>query len=401
MAAWGLITLSAHAASPDAAAGCGRPDSLRPGGAGTPFTWSVSARAPASQAQAPRKIAVWGDSLTSAPDFIDAALASYGIARSAVLPSFIQAGINVTGLHLPLRAGCASKGWQLAYAHKEKSRATGFSRGLLSMRSDNPGDTIFMDFRAPLASTRVRQLTVLYDKATPDGSLLLGVAVDGDEETLIPLSHESGTALRIVPEQPLSTIRIRLVSGQATIHGVAPLYQDAPAAIVDTLSVPGATLRGWSNADERYFPAVPELAPDYDLILVQYGTNEGAASDFDRDKYAAYLRQNLRRLRQFYPRSRCVLIGPPDRGVVGSIGPPASLKYALVNQQIAQAQKQVGMEYRCGFWNWQAAMGGAGAAARWAAMTPPQMQQDLTHLTARGYDISGRLFARAFPLNKN
>ena len=43
-------------------------------------------------------------------------------------------------------------------------------------------------------------------------------------------------------------------------------------------------------------------------------------------------------------------------------------------------------------------MGRPGAAKRWAGMTPPQMQSDLTHLTAKGYVASGRMFAEEFPL---
>lgn len=309
--------------------------------------------------------------------------------------------MTVPGLRLPLRAGCASKGWQVAYAHKEKRAQAGFSKGLLSLSSENPGDTIVLDFRFSLPSTRVRQLTLLYEKPTPDSSLMLGVSVDKGDENFISLSRTSGSALRIRPDTPMAAIRIRLVSGRITVHGFVPLYQQPPAAIVDTFSVPGGLLRGWSNTSERLFPAPSEGAPGYSLILVQYGTNEGADPGFSDESYLSYLRANLSRLRKFYPRSRCILIGPPDRGVVGSIGPPGALKYSTIHHQIALAQKQVGREHRCEFWDWQAAMGGAGSADRWNKMNPPQMQQDLTHLTTKGYQVSGRMFAADLLLNKN
>ena len=289
----------------------------------------------------------------------------------------------------------------MAYAHKEKRAQAGFSKGLLSLSSENPGDTIVLDFRFPLPSTRVRQLTLLYEKPTPDSSLMLGVSVDKGDENFISLSRTSGSALRIRPDTPMAAIRIRLVSGRITVHGFVPLYQQPPAAIVDTFSVPGGLLRGWSNTSERLFPAPSEGAPGYSLILVQYGTNEGADPGFSDESYVSYLRANLSRLRKFYPRSRCILIGPPDRGVVGSIGPPGALKYSIIHHQIALAQKQVGREHRCEFWDWQAAMGGAGSADRWNKMNPPQMQQDLTHLTTKGYQVSGRMFAADLLLNKN
>jgi lysophospholipase L1-like esterase len=403
IAALGMSMLSVHAESLSSAPQCIRPDLAfsKNNHSGASFTWNTPTRAPDPPPVTPRAIALWGDSLTSAPDFIEAALSASGIATATVLPSFIQAGMTVPGLRLPLKLGCASKGWQVAYAHKEKRDQAGFSKGLLSLSSENPGDTISLDFRFPLPSTRVTQLTLLYEKPKPDGSLMLAVAVDDGDENFISLSKTSGSALQIRPDTPMAAIRIRLVSGKVTVHGFAPSYQAAPAALLDSFSIPGGLLRSWSNTRERLFPAASAMAADYSVILVQYGTNEGANPGFSRDNYVSYLRANLGRLRKFYPRSRCILIGPPDRGVVGSVAPPGALHYSNVHHQIALAQKQVGLEQRCAFWDWQAAMGGPGSAARWARMNPPQMQADLTHLTARGYQVSGRMFAAALPLNKN
>ncbi|MDB5748696.1 MAG: hypothetical protein JWP72_3544 [Massilia sp.] len=399
----GMGMLSAQAAHAASASACARLDAVfqAKNRSGATFTWNTDANPAKPPVGAAQKIAVWGDSLTSARDFIDAALQAAGIPKETALPSFIQAGMPVPGLHLPVKAACASKGWQMAWAHKEKRGHTGFSKGFLSMSSDKPGDTISLDFRSPSPSTRVKALTLLYEKPGPDASLMLAVSVDGGEEDFISLSRKPGSTLQIRPGTPMATVKFRLVSGKMAVHGFAPVYQDAPAILLDSFSVPGGLLRGWSNAAERHFSAAPEVAADYSLILVQYGTNEGASPAFSRENYVGYLRANLARMRSFYPRSRCILIGPPDRGVVGSAGPPGALKYSNVHARIASAQKQVGLEHRCEFWDWQAAMGGPGSAARWARMQPPQMQQDLIHLTAKGYQVSGRMFAQALLLNKN
>lgn len=391
----GAGMMSAQAASIGAAS-CERFNSPLPDrGSATQFLWTTQPEAmPATSAF---KIGVWGDSLTSAPNFIDAALGASGIPLSGVYPSFIQAGMKVTGLSLAVRASCASPGWQTAYAHKEKHSATGFSRGFLSMHSDKPGDTVFLDFRAPLASSRVQALTVLYDKPKPDSSLLLAISIDGGPEKLVSLSKLFSTTLEIKPDAPMATFRLRLVSGEITLHGFAPRYVETPAVVLDTMSVPGALLHSWSNAADRLFTA--PASPEYDLILVEYGTNEGASPSFNSGQYRSYLRANLGRLRQFYPRARCVLIGPPDRGTLATAGAP--MKFANVHLQITQAQQEIGAEFHCSFWNWQLAMGGPGAAVRWLHMTPPQMQPDLTHLTATGYAASGRMFGTSFPLNKH
>jgi lysophospholipase L1-like esterase len=369
---------------------------------GPSFDWSALPGVPAPHSPGAYRIGVWGDSLTSARIFVDAALQAAGIQKTAVPPSFIQAGIKVPGISLPLKAACASAGWQTAYAYREKGNTPTFSKGLLSMESSSPGDVIFMDFRFPLATTRVRQLDILYEKARPDGSLLLGVAIDGEAEKLIPLSHSAASVLRIAPQEPMATVRIRLVSGQVRLHGFQPQYEGAPNVVLDSLSVPGALLRGWAYVDERLLPGAPGAAEDYDLILIQYGTNEGASPAFNAAKYADYLRANLARVRKIHPDARCILIGPPDRGVAG--GQAANpMKYSNIHRQIAVAQRQVSAEHRCGFWDWQGETGGPGTAVRWAQARPPLMQPDLTHMTAQGYEASGRAFARfySFPTPKH
>jgi lysophospholipase L1-like esterase len=360
------------------------------------FDWSALPGVTAAYAPGAYRIGVWGDSLTSARMFFDAALQSAGIDKTAVLPSFIQAGIKVPNLSLPLKLSCASGGWKTAYAYREKGNTPTFSKGLVSMESSSPGDVIFMDFRFPLAGTRVRQLDVLYEKARPDGSLLLGVSIDGQAEKLIPLSRTAGSVLRITPQEPMSTLRIRLVSGQVRIHGFQPQYQGTPSIVFDTLSVPGSLMRGLNYLDERLLPGAPGAAQDYDLILLQYGTNEGAGPAFNAAEYTEYLRSNLARFRKIQPNATCILIGPPDRGVAGG-RTTDPMKYSSIHQQIANAQRQVSKEYRCGFWDWQGETGGPGTAARWAQARPPLEQPDLTHMTAQGYELSGRAFARYYP----
>lgn len=349
------------------------------------FTWTTQPEVQAAPAQPTYKIAIWGDSLTSARNFIDAALKTSGIENTT--PSYIQAGIRVPGLNLPLKHACATAGWKTGYAYKEKGNTPAFSEGMLSMESSTPGDVIQLALR-----DRVTQLDIQYEKSAPDGSLLLGVAVDGGPEQLIPLSRTDAGMLRIMPEAPMSAVVLRLVSGQIRIHGFRPRYEHAERVVLDTFSVPGAQMRGWNFVDEH----LTQSATDYDLILVQYGTNEGASPSFDAAAYAASLRTNLARLRHFQPRARCILIGPPDRGVAAGPGVPPQ-KFSVVHRQIAVAQRQVGTAFGCGFWDWQGETGGPGTAVRWMRSTPPLMQPDLTHMTARGYELSGRLFGRSFP----
>lgn len=80
------------------------------------FTWRVGPLSDPAPAKSPFSMAVWGDSLTSAVHFLDGVLQGYGIQRKDVLPAFIQAGLQVRGLALPLKDYCASNGWTTRYA---------------------------------------------------------------------------------------------------------------------------------------------------------------------------------------------------------------------------------------------------------------------------------------------
>lgn len=377
-----------------AAAGTACPSLATADSAATPFEWSSLPGLPAAPGGAYR-IGVWGDSLTSARMFIDSALKASGIDPTAVRPSFIQAAIKVPGLAMPLKGACASNGWTTSYAYREKGGTPGYSQGMLSM-SAGPGEFIAMDFRYPLPGTRLKGLDILYEKNRPDSSLLLGVAIDGHAEQLISLSRTSASVLRLSPREPMATVRIRVVSGQVRIHGFQPRYQGAFNIVLDSASVPGSQMRSWNYVDERLLPGGAGGAgrsDDYDLILLQYGTNEGAAPAFNGANYASELDATLAQVRKLHPRATCILIGPPDRG--NANGDP--MKYSNIHMQIATAQRAASARHGCGFWNWQRETGGPGTALRWARATPPFEQPDLTHMTAQGYQASGQLFSRFYP----
>ena len=245
-----------------------------------------------------------------------------------------------------------------------------------------------------------------YSRDRSDRTLVLGISVDdGPERVVVPFGNPADPANAARPGRPLrlqalpamSTVRIRLIAGQVNLEGFAPVYESAPAAVVDVFSVPGATASGWRAVDTQ---RLKDQAPQaYDLVLFQYGTNEAMGDAFDPDTYARELRQNLAAFVKLNPRARCILIGPPDRGVVAAPASKAPTpRLALVHKEIGDIQQRVGREQGCAFWNWQAAMGGIGSAPRWLARDPAMMQPDLVHLSTKGYELSGQMFGRAFPM---
>ena len=70
------------------------------------------------------------------------------------------------------------------------------------------------------------------------------------------------------------------------------------------------------------------------------------------------------------------------------------MKYAQIHKQLNAIQAQVAAQYGCHNWDWQLAMGGTGAAYRWARAKPALMSRDLIHLTADGYRQSAEALTK-------
>ena len=354
------------------------------------------------------RIALWGDSHTAAGPFVETLLEAWGLPPGSHRPSFIppsfgQPNVRLRGLH-----SCSSGPWRWRTAWRQPAAGTRFAKGLVGLASETAGSTLAFDFRAAGPGARLRWLDLAFAKDDPERALVLALRVNGGPEHLVFLYGNDVSLLRVQAEAAggggasMATLQLRLVAGQVVIEGLAPAYADAATApTVDVFSVPGSTIAGWQHVDARYLVG-REIDPvDHDLVLFQFGTNDAVAADFDANEFARAMRAALTRLRGVAPRARCIVIGPPDRGAGGRGGgaaSPESRRRSQLHVALAAVQEHVAPEFGCGFWHWQRAMGGPGAAGRWARAEPRLMQPDLIHLTAEGYAQSARALAAAFPL---
>jgi lysophospholipase L1-like esterase len=183
--------------------------------------------------------------------------------------------------------------------------------------------------------------------------------------------------------------------GEFTLYGFILDPVNPPALSFDVFGIPSATVRGWANADPDAIKQALH-GVSYDGVILQYGTNEGNAPNFDLGKYAALLRQALTHMRQVFPDASCVLVGPPDRGVLAERGSGGDwLRFSRVHRNIAAAQRQIGQSFGCAAWNWQDLMGGPGGSYGWFYASPSLMGRDLTHLSPAGYEQTGHALARS------
>ncbi|MFO1297555.1 MAG: GDSL-type esterase/lipase family protein [Rubrivivax sp.] len=352
------------------------------------------------------RIAIWGDSHTAAGPFVETLLEAWGLPSGSTRPSFIPPSFGQRNVRLRGLQSCVSGQWRWRTAFRKAAPSSSppmrMAKGLVALASETSGSTLGFDFRAAAPGARLRWLDIVFSKDDATRALVLGLRVNGGAEQLVFLYGGEVSLLRVQAEASgnagvaIATLHLRLVAGQVTIEGLAPAYDDAPAApTVDVFSVPGSTIAGWHNVDMRYLAGREADPVDYDLVLFQYGTNDALAHDFEPGEFARSMRSALSRLREVAPHARCVVIGPPDRGS-GSrrgVNTGESRRLSQLHATVSAVQERVAAEFSCTFWNWQRAMGGPGAALRWVRMEPRLMQPDLVHLTAEGYAQSARALA--------
>ncbi len=349
-------------------------------------------------------IALWGDSHAAARFLSDALLEAIGYADDDARSSFIPASLGIPGVRLPVRRSCSDKGWTHQQANAARNGRMPFARGLMTMSSSTSGSYVWIDFGLVPSGQELASLALLFRPGEPDDRAILALSVDEGPERIIVLDEHPDGVVTIQPDRPIRMVKFRLVAGTVAFEGVEPHYANPGRVTIDTFGIPGARFRVWRGVDETYLRA-RAASRRYDLILLEYGTNEGSDASFDAGAYEVELRAGLDVFRAVYPDTACVLIGPTDRGVLvrrtkpGRKGitrvPPADLlKFSRVHQAISSVQQRVGRGYGCGFWNWQEAMGGPGGAYRWFHARPGLMARDLIHLNPAGYRVSARKLAQ-------
>ncbi len=361
------------------------------------------------------RVGIWGDSHLAAGSFSSELKRIFLSQGLKTRTQFIPFTMGRAGVNLPLRRHCLDK-WksELAYTARNAAIPTGVG---LNVLQGEPGAYLWFDLRNESGEADVNSVELFFHQAPENGSISISVD-DGPENKINLDGAQSFGALTIVGNNPISILKIRVNEKPVQLNGMFLNYRQAPVATLDSFGIPGATVRAWQQLDPGYFG---EYFRDrkYDLVMLEYGTNEGNATLFDAAAYAKTLDQSLKNLRQVFPLSECLLIAPGDRGVLvprsrkvkklnKSKNASAQkdkgrhkvnsnsrsnheysavdlLKFSAIHDKISTIQKEVGARYSCKVWSMQTAMGGQGSAYAWLLANPSLMSKDLTHFTVKGY----------------
>jgi len=269
------------------------------------------------------------------------------------------------------------------------------------MFSDQPGATLAWDVRKTAQSAGYERVRILYQQL--DAPMVVGVSVDGGAEQEVALSGPAGpAALELSADLPISQVKLRLLDGRLRFHGLELLPQQPASFGMDVFGYPGATVAGWKATKQDYLASW--FAKDqYQLVILEFGTNEGNVKPFDLAAYRKSLADSVANMKAVFPSAACVLVAPGDRGVLvprsANIRKTKSkpktdkkkaaqidlLQYARIHAEIGRVQAEVAQSAGCSAWSMQDAMGGQGKAYDWARQSPALMAKDLIHFTVGGY----------------
>jgi len=356
------------------------------------------------------RVAFWGDSHLAAGFFTQELGRRAGLEPDHIQSAFIAATLTRPGVRLPVRKACASVDWRHESGHAVPAAAQAPGPALVNQFTTQPGASLSWDLRNAQRLPIHRSVRLLFQQTgTP---IRIAIRVDAGAEQELLLDGTPGpAALELQADAPLSTLQLQLLAGSLRSHGLALPVPATARLQLDLFALPGATVRGWQNANLDYLRTWFSGAPPYQLVALAYGTNEGNETPFDAVAYAQTLRQSVSQLKQLFPQAACLLIGPGDRGLLvprarASKKSPASsrtgkkqrpaidlLKYSNIHAQINRTQQAVGQELGCQSWSMMQAMGGRASAYTWVRQRPQLMANDLIHFTVPGYQRLAQSFA--------
>jgi lysophospholipase L1-like esterase len=163
---------------------------------------------------------------------------------------------------------------------------------------------------------------------------------------------------------------------------------------IEPIGVVGVTL-----TDLKTHP-LPVLDAPIDLIVLEYGVNEGFDDTLDPGAYERLLRGEIARLRAEAPNAALLIMGAPEamRGDGGGYcpdDPEARWRPPAMLAVVRDIQQRVAASTGVAFWDWRGRMGGDCSAFRLTLPGPngvdPMMRGDHVHFTQAGADWIGSL----------
>lgn len=319
----------------------------------------------------------YGDSHTASDDWANQMRQDFQAKFGAGGAGYTLPGHPFLGYRRFDSHGSNSRGWYTSGIVTRKSDGIE-GLGGVSLTSESAGETVTL-------AVECEQLELHYLRQPGGGQLEF--SVDGAPMQTIDTAGEMGPGVFSYAASPGPHQYLLRTLSSAPVRLFGWVAQNHAGVTYETLGINGAE----ANRILDWNPNIlgPELTSrDPALIVLAYGTNEALSRSWTAEEYRAALTEIVHRLRAAAPVTSILMIGPPD------------CEYRLGGRrlpfphldQVIEIQRDVAQANGCAFWDWRAAMGGAGAVRQW--VQAGLGQGDYTHQTSAGYRMTaGMLFA--------
>ena len=310
----------------------------------------------------------FGDSHTAADDWTGALRILFQNRFGDGGAGFSMAGVPFKGYRRFDVRGGASKAWESAGGRTGEGDGY-FGLGGVSISTDRPGQTIFLDADCESVELDYWQ--------QPGGGR---VALSDNGETVREFSTEGPFAPGFLEYSTIAghhRFEVRTIEA-APVRLFGWVTGKSKGITYESMGINGAEAALIQKWDENMHAAyIERRAPA--LIVLAYGTNEASDSKWNEERYLETFSAVLQRLRRAAPTASILVLGPPDRfyRVKGHWRPFEGVDH------IVAAQQEACRENRCAYWNTRARMGAEGSMVNW--VYAGLAQGDYVHFTSLGY----------------
>lgn len=170
---------------------------------------------------------------------------------------------------------------------------------------------------------------------------------------------------------------------------VMGVYLDGNTGVaVDNMSLRGYSGRTHRNLSKERAREIREFI-DYDLIIVEYGTNALSTQQKEYGGYSEILKGVINRIKECYPNSDILLLGIGDRGQKSG----TDVKSIPTATNMVDAQRKAARDAGVMFWDTRQAMGGENSVVAWREKG--MINPDYVHLNSKGGKEIARLLTNA------
>lgn len=217
--------------------------------------------------------------------------------------------------------------------------------------------------------------------------MTISISTDTDEQKFDVTGSEE--VQQILLEGTTSSFKVSASDPALVVLGI---YADGLSGVaLDNMSIRGYSGIKHVNLSKSLADQMRKYI-DYDLIIVEYGTNALSSKQTDYSGYIKIMTRVIEHIRECYPLADILIMGIGDRGEKAG----TAIRSMPVVQTMIDEQRNMARNLGVLFWDTRAAMGGENAVVDWAKTG--HINKDYIHLSVKGGERLSRLFVES--LNK-